>query len=315
VPRLAVAAVPAAAREAGTAAVPGARAAPARDDPVFVLCAGRSGSTLLRFLLDSHPVLACPPETRIGWLCTQMVSAWSSAARGEAAGEAAVPPPEVIAGLRASFGPLIAACLARAGKERFCDKSLGSAMHSGLLRQVWPQARFIALYRHPMDVIGSGIEASPWGLAGYGFESYAAASPGNSVAALARYWAEYTAQIVAAEERLGECCLRLRYEDLVAAPEAEAGRVFAFLGVEAVPGITQAMFARRRRRAGPGDHKIWQTSRITADSVGRGWNVPAGRIPPPLLAEVNRLAAVLGYLPVTAAWGKGGKPDDVRAGR
>ena len=34
-------------------------------DPVFVLCMGRSGSTLLRFLLDAHPELACPPETML----------------------------------------------------------------------------------------------------------------------------------------------------------------------------------------------------------------------------------------------------------
>ena len=32
-------------------------------DPVFVLCNGRSGSTLLRFLPDAHPELTCPPET------------------------------------------------------------------------------------------------------------------------------------------------------------------------------------------------------------------------------------------------------------
>ena len=34
-------------------------------DPVFVLCGGRTGSTLLRFLLDAHPDLACPPETNV----------------------------------------------------------------------------------------------------------------------------------------------------------------------------------------------------------------------------------------------------------
>jgi hypothetical protein len=34
-------------------------------DPVFVLCMARSGSTLLRFLLDAHPELACPPETML----------------------------------------------------------------------------------------------------------------------------------------------------------------------------------------------------------------------------------------------------------
>ena len=47
------------------------------DDPVFVLCAGRSGSTLLRFLLDAHPDLACPPETRLPWLARQLATAWA----------------------------------------------------------------------------------------------------------------------------------------------------------------------------------------------------------------------------------------------
>ena len=34
-----------------------------------------------------------------------------------------------------------------------------------------PRGRFICLYRHPMDVIASGIEACPWGLNGYGFDA------------------------------------------------------------------------------------------------------------------------------------------------
>src|SRR6202021_2818900 len=47
------------------------------DDPVFVLCAGRSGSTLVRFLLDAHQDLACPPETRLPWLARQLATAWT----------------------------------------------------------------------------------------------------------------------------------------------------------------------------------------------------------------------------------------------
>jgi hypothetical protein len=46
-------------------------------DPVFVLCNGRSGSTLLRFLLDAHPDLACPPETNLPALCAQLATVWS----------------------------------------------------------------------------------------------------------------------------------------------------------------------------------------------------------------------------------------------
>src|ERR1017187_4708015 len=49
----------------------------ADNDPVFVLCCGRSGSTLLRFLLDAHPDLACPPETNMAVLCAHLASTWS----------------------------------------------------------------------------------------------------------------------------------------------------------------------------------------------------------------------------------------------
>lgn len=285
------------------------------DDPVFVLCTGRSGSTLLRFLLDAHPDLACPPETRLPWLCTQLASAWSviedAPMPSGSPGQSQVPDP-VIDGLRQSLTPMMASYLARHGKKRYCDKSIGGAQHAGLLRQVWPGAKFICLYRHPMDVIGSGIEASPWGLGSYGFESYVAASPGNVVAALARYWADYTGAILAAEAELDEDCLPVRYEDLVADPEGQAERLFEFLGVVPVPGITQRCFTAERQRFGPGDYKIWNTTGVTAGSVGRGWQVPARLIPAELKAVVNDLAEQLGYVPVDETWGVGGPPADLR---
>ena len=159
-----------------------------------------------------------------------------------------------------------------------------------------------------MDVIGSGIEAAPWGLNGYGFEPYVGASPGNSVAALGSYWADYTGAIIEAERAHGDACLRLRYEDLVADPEAEAGRIFSFLGVEPVPGITRTLLTGDRPRSGPGDHKIWKTSSIDGASVGRGWAVPASYLPAALAASINSLAGELGYRPVGPAWGEGARP-------
>src|SRR5216683_1375652 len=287
-----------------------------RADPVFVLCAARSGSTLLRFLLDAHPDLACPPETEMPALCSQLAGAWSLlagtplvASRG---GEPPVIPDPVLAGIRHTVHLMVEPYLARQAKKRYCDKSLYAARHASLLRQVFPAAKFICLYRHPMDVIASGIEACPWGLKGFGFDSYAADSPGNAVLALARFWADHAAAILAVEERFPDRCHRVRYEDLIADPEGIADGIFRFLGVPSSPGISSRCFAPERERLGPGDYKIWQTSRITADSVGRGWSIPAGLITQPVTVAVNELADKLRYVRVDEKWSVAETPPDPR---
>jgi hypothetical protein len=284
--------------------------------PVFVLCGGRSGSTLLRFLLDAHPDLACPPETNLPALCAQLATVWSliegaplSAERGD---EPPVIPDAAIAGIRHTMDLMVGSYLTRRGKRRYCDKSLGTARFAGLIQRVYPEAKFLCLYRHPMDVIASGIEACPWGLNGYGFDPYIATTPGNVVFALARFWADNVAGILAAEAQLQGACHRVRYEDLVADPEAVADGIFRFLGVPPAPGISARCFSADRERFGPADYKIWHTSQITAGSVGRGWSVPAGMIAPQVLEQVNDLAQKLEYIAVDGNWGTAVVPADMR---
>jgi hypothetical protein len=285
-------------------------------DPVFVLCEGRSGSTLLRFLLDAHPDLACPPETNVPALCAQLATVWSliegaplAANRGD---EPPVIPEAAIKGIRHTLDLMVGSYLARRGKKRYCDKSLGTARYAELLLRVYPEAKFICLYRHPMDMIASGLEACPWGLSGYGFDPYIASTPGNAVLALARCWADNAAEILAAEEQFPGSCRRVRYEDLVTDPDGTANAVFGFLGVPPVPGISGRCFSDERERFGPADYKIWHTSQITADSVGRGWSIPAGLILPQVLEQVNALADKLGYLRVDEKWGGPRVPADLR---
>jgi hypothetical protein len=284
--------------------------------PVFVLCAARSGSTLLRFVLDAHPDLACPPETNLPALCAQLATVWSliegaplSPERGE---EPPAIPDAAIAGIRHTVDMMTGSYLARRGGKRYCDKSLCTAGFAELLLRVYPDAKFLCLYRHPMDMIASGIEACPWGLRGYGFDPYIAASPGNIVLALARYWNDNAAAILAAEEQFSESSHRIRYEDLVTEPEGTAAGIFEFLGVPQAPGITSRCFTAERERSGPADYKIWHTSEIAPGSVGRSWTLPAGQIPDPVLEQMNEMAGRLGYRPVDGGWGMADAPGDLR---
>jgi protein-tyrosine sulfotransferase len=110
-------------------------------DPVFVLCNGRSGSTLLRFVLDAHPELACPPETNLPGLCVQLATVWSLIEGAPLSANRGDEPPEIpqaaIAGVRETMDRMVGSYLARRSKKRYCDKSLGTARCAPLLRRVY----------------------------------------------------------------------------------------------------------------------------------------------------------------------------------
>jgi hypothetical protein len=217
-------------------------------------------------------------------------------------------PDAAIAGIRQTMDLITAPYLQRRGKKLYCDKSLGTAAYATLLARIYPGARFLCLYRHPMDMISSGLEACPWGLTGYGFDRYIADTPGNAVMALARYWLDGATAIAAIEEQHPDNSYRVRYEDMVTDPEQVATGIFDFLGVERVPGIGEAVFAREHERFGPADHKIWYTSKISQDSIGRSHSLPVGLIPAQILESINPLLDELGYVQVDGSWGTADMP-------
>lgn len=284
--------------------------------PVFILSCARSGSTLLRYILDAHAELACPGETGIPQASLQLAAVWAAlcgaAKPSVQPGSAAALPELVIAQVRLAVDSMMDHYLAERGKRRFCDKSLGAARYADLLVRLYPQARFVCLTRHAMDFIMSALEANPWGPVGYGLDEYVAAGSGNMVSNLARYWTDHTTAITSVALRYpGNSCL-LRYEDLVDAPELLAGRIFGFLGVGQQPGIARECLRGSRERLGQGDHKIWWTSEITSHSVGRGEAVPPALLAGPVRDEMNALLGRLGYTQVDPTWGTAEGPDDPR---
>jgi hypothetical protein len=271
---------------------------------VFILTGSRSGSTLLRFILDSHPDLACPPETGISSACVQLARAWDvlDNADSTSAGESAGSSPLALATVRDSMDRAFGSYLRRRGKPRWCDKSLDNHLNAELLAELYPDAKFICLYRHCMDVVASAVETCPWGLHRYGLDPYVAQHPGNSVAAVGSYWMATVQSILKFEEDHPEACQRVRYEDLVTAPEETAAAIFSFLGAEQVPGITRECLSVPHDSNGPGDDKIWFTDTVTSDSIGRGVGVPATGLHKALRDTINETLAKLDYRTVGDDW-------------
>ncbi len=260
--------------------------------PIFIVTCARSGSTLLRFLLDAHQELACPPEINLTEICASILSTWQAIDRSDT--DAAARKEFALSQAHRVVSEIMGYYLQRENKHRFCDKSLTTADRPGLMAEVFPEAAFICVYRHVMDVVYSGIEASPWGFEAFGFAPYVMRSPANFVTALVEYWCDKTERMIMFERSLPGRVFRVYYEMLATEPKALLSRLFDFLGIEDDPVVTARAFEMIHTR-GAADHKVDFSAMVHQNSIGRGSRVPVGMIPPPQRERMNRLLVELGY--------------------
>lgn len=306
------------------------------EDVRFAVIVGgaRSGTTLLRSLLDAHSEIGCPPEAGIPALMGHMAQVWatagldtdcsSSAPTGDPgqndrskpklgvgsldapatampqAGSATLSD-EAVGWIRAATMEVMRRFCNARKKRVYVDKSLDSVYHLMTVERVYPDAQYIILYRHVMDTIASGLEASPWGFQAYGYAPYTQLSPGNSVAALAHYWLDHVSTALEWEKQAPESCLRVRYEDLVVSPEDCIVEIQRFLGTSPDLTVLERAFGRDLL-SGPGDYKVEHTIRVHRASVGHGKRVPVTMIPPALLDLINERLETLGYAKLDQSW-------------
>lgn len=269
------------------------RQRPRLGPPIFVLCPARSGSTLLRYVLDAHPAIFAPAETNLSSVLAGIHSmAHVLLGDGEMADLAAEDQSRQLA------QDTIGQVAADSGASRWCDKSLTSVHHAPYLARVFPDAQFICLYRNCRDFLLSAVEASPWGYNAYGFDAYVRASPDNVVPALSAYWADVTAALLNFEEEHPSVSIRVRYEDMALNPTATVNAIWEFLQIEPAPLSPDAALSGHHG-TGPGDHKVDFTTRIEATSVNKAAAVPFDHIPRPLLDRLNALHSAVGYNPIS----------------
>jgi Sulfotransferase family len=267
---------------------------------VFVATAARCGSTLLRYLLDSHPEVACPPELNLSALMQHIVEVWTqtNAALGVTSdngrGPAAVPPsPEVCRRARRAVDEIMVTAANAAGASVYCDKSLTTVDHLATVSRCYPNASFVFLYRYPLDMIASGLEASKWGFNAFGFGPFVAASPGNFIGALGNYWIDRVSKMVAFEQTCEQPHARIYYELLCDEPAQTMAHLFEFLGVRPEEDVIEQAFESDHGR-GPGDYKIDFSGSIAMDSIGRGAALPEA-LNEAQVARIDELLAHLDY--------------------
>jgi hypothetical protein len=234
--------------------------------PVFVLCSVRSGSTLLRVLLDSHSRICSPHELHLRDISVVIKTEYAERALGEV-------------GLEASrleyllWDRLLHRELAESGKALLVSKTPSDVFIADRIRECWPDARFIFLLRHPLAIARSRQLARPQD------------SAERNLKMVRRY-----CQAIEAV-RHDDDGLTVRYEDLTGDPDRETRRLCEFLGVEwEAQMLDYGQFDHGRLRAGFGD---W-SEQIKSGRVQAPKPLPAaGEVPDAL----RGLAAAWGYAP------------------
>ncbi|WP_270376022.1 sulfotransferase family protein [Marinicauda sp. Alg238-R41] len=203
-----------------TAALPGS--------PIFVGGAPRSGTTLLRALLNATGSIYCGPELRvIPSLCSlsEQIKQTSLTTLSRQAGIDEAHLNGVFA--RAISGFLSGLSETHAG-QRIAEKTPANALHFKELRQLFPSSPLITVIRDGRDVVASLLKLD-WTDARTGQPMDIVTDP----AAAARLW---QASVHAAEDMADDGQFhQLRYEDLARSPDATLSALFAFLGEEVDP--------------------------------------------------------------------------------
>jgi hypothetical protein len=309
--------------------------------PFFIVACDRSGTTMLRLILDRSADVAIPTESMILVDMARMRSRFGDISTDEQFDRlartvwrhpkvrewrlAGAPPGrEGRRGDEAYRAVLEAPYRAYAeqhGKPGWGDKTPYYVEHVDEIRRVFPEARIVNLVRDGRDVALSLLRV-PFG-------------PSN-VWAAAHQWRDAVRAGESAAARLGDDLLTVRYEDLVADPAGVVPAICAFLeiayepgmlAVEETPpdriatgqeawftelyaGITAASVGKWRRQMAPSDVALFE-SIAGAELVRHGYETgTSGAEPPHVPAaawQAHNWAVKLWHFTVLHVWRERGR--------
>lgn len=183
------------------------------DAPIFIVGTMRSGSTLLRLVLDSHPNIAISEET--GFMgsaaATKVIPNWRYGAQWYT--RLGWTENELDDRLRNFYAGMFERHAAAQGKRRWGDKTPFHSWHVEAMATIFPDAVFLGIVRHPAAVIASLKKRFHY-----------------DVAEAAAYWQTTNVEILRTAAGLGDRRFALcRYEDLVLEPERTMRETLAWL--------------------------------------------------------------------------------------
>lgn len=241
---------------------------------IIVLSCPRSGSTLLRRLLGGHSNISAPGETYLLSACARFLRE-APVVDGlnvgvlNGLGFLGFSEDEIIARLRKFAFEFHSEHAAKEGKSRWVEKTAIDAFHVREIERLCAEhAQFICVVRHGLDVACSMLD---WVVKAQSIpdeiHDYVKHTP-RLLEAFALAWRDSTDAICDFAERHPDNAQIIRYEDLVADPEAALATILNNLGEEFEANMLEAALQERDPK-GFSDWKTFSKSAVQDDSVAR----------------------------------------------
>ncbi len=226
--------------------------------PIVVGGCHRSGTSLVRRILNAHSRIYCGPEIKFFRdFYADYFQDGIAHLRFTATARAMLPENEALEILGAAFVRMHEQAARNHAKARWADKCPENVLYleqwQRLLGEDWC---FVHVARNPLDVLASMAEA--------GFDL---TIPTDFEARVA-FWRTYTEAALQFAERHPERCYRLWYEALAAEPQREIERLMAWLGERCEPAQLSYNSAAAHQ-SGLEDPKVAAADAVHDRSTGR----------------------------------------------
>lgn len=258
--------------------------------PFFIVGCGRSGTTLVRSLLSSHPRLIVTPETHLlhrarneGVLDGEFQdfdSFWDGLTKWVRFQDLGLDAGEVRARFdrqqARDFPTLFSTILQLYGEQhdtpRVGEKTPGHVQYLDKLFEWFPEAKVIATIRDPRAVVASQLK-TPWAqrhIAPRSLQNGVFVNKRrNQVMHYAKDWNDVTLKMIA-PWIMDQRVLPVRYDDLVNDPEGEMLAVCTFLGEEFDPQMLEERRKKTPDAKGSIGAEDWQDWRRDHERKSQG---------------------------------------------
>nr|MBN2277216.1 sulfotransferase [candidate division Zixibacteria bacterium] len=259
--------------------------------PIFVGGSARSGTTLVRVILDSHPNIACGPEIKIIPIIAEQ---WSTIRNSFAKPmmEYNLTPKDVDEIYNNMIRSFMEKYRIKQGKARMAEKSPNNVFYFQHLHYLFPESPLIHVIRDGRDIICSLLQMK-----------WVDPTTGQPIAYTreADKAADYWVQAVMAGRRalnlpgLKDRYLEIRYEDIINKTEATLKRLFEFIDEPWDPVVLK--FHEQKRNLA-GESSADQVSKPLYKKAVARWQTDLKEEDKPVIKKIaGPLLIELGYTP------------------